>query len=149
MGRVALTTTIPIATGERLTTKYEFSKVLECKSASILQMNLGRVGGILEAKKISSLAETHYAQIAPHLYCGPIVGAANIQISTCSPNFLILEGIKQWEDFYSEILVEPIQWENGYVIPSKRPGLGVELNENIATKNTYTGSRLHLEMTEI
>ena len=149
MGRVALTTTIPIATGERLTTKYEFSKVLECKSASILQMNLGRVGGILEAKKISGLAEAHYAQIAPHLYCGPIVGAANIQISTCSPNFLILEGVKQWEDFYSEILVEPIQWENGYVIPSKRPGLGVELNENIATKNTYTGSRLHLEMTEI
>ena len=60
-----------------------------------------------------------------------------------------MEGVKQWEDFYSEILVEPIQWENGYVIPSKRPGLGVELNENIATKNTYTGSRLHLEMTEI
>ena len=57
-------------------------------------MNLGRVGGILEAKKIAGLAETHYAQIAPHLYCGPIVGAANIQISTCSPNFLILEGIK-------------------------------------------------------
>ena len=112
-------------------------------------MNLGRVGGILEAKKIAGLAETHYAQIAPHLYCGPIVGAANIQISTCSPNFLILEGIKNWGGFYAEILNEPIQWEKGYVIPPKKPGLGVELNENIANKYTYEGTKLHLEMSEI
>ena len=149
MGRVATSTTIPIATGERLATKYEFSKILQAKGASVLQMNLGRVGGILEAKKISGLAETHYAQIAPHLYCGPIVGAANIQISICSPNFLILEGIKDWGNFYSEILKEPIRWENGYVIPSNKPGLGVELNENVANKYTYTGTKLHLEMAEI
>ena len=112
-------------------------------------MNLGRVGGILEAKKISGLAETHYAQIAPHLYCGPIVGAANIQISTCSPNFLILEGIKDWKNFYSEILTDPIKWENGYVIPSTKVGLGTELNEKVAEKYSYTGSKLHLEMAEI
>jgi 2-dehydro-3-deoxyphosphogalactonate aldolase len=81
MARVARQTTIPIATGERLTTKYEFARVLENQAASILQMALGRVGGILEAKKIAGMAETYYAQIAPHLYCGPIEGAANIQIS--------------------------------------------------------------------
>ena len=149
MGRVAQSTTIPIATGERLTTKYEFSKVLQSQGASILQMNLGRVGGMLEAKKISGLAETHYAQIAPHLYCGPIVGAANIQISTCSPNFLILEGIKDWKNFYSEILKDPIIFENGYVIPPNRPGLGVELNEKVANKYIYTGNKLHLEMAEL
>jgi len=146
MGKVASSTSIPVATGERLTTKYEFTKILESKGASILQMNLGRVGGILEAKKIAGFAETHYAQIAPHLYCGPIVGAANIQIATCSPNFLILEGIKNWGDFYSEILNEPIEWNNGYVIPSTKPGLGIELNENIASKFTYNGTKLHLEM---
>jgi len=149
MGRVALSTTIPVATGERLATKYEFSKILECKGASVLQMNLGRAGGILEAKKIAGLAETHYAQIAPHLYCGPIIGAANIQISTCCPNFLILEGIKEWKGFYSEIVKEPIEWKNGYVIPPKKPGLGIELNENIANKYKYTGSKLHLEMSTI
>jgi len=149
MGKVAASTSIPIATGERLATKYEFSKILQTQGASILQMNLGRVGGILEAKKIAGLAETHYAQIAPHLYCGPIVGAANIQISTCSPNFLILEGIKDWGNFYSEILKDPIRWENGYVIPSNKPGLGVELDENIANKYTYTGTGLHLEVAEI
>jgi len=149
MGRVALSTTIPIATGERLATKYEFGKILEYKGASILQMNLGRVGGILEAKKVAALAEIHYAQIAPHLYCGPIVGAANIQIATCIPNFLILEGVKNWGDFYSEIIKEPIEWKKGFVIPPKKPGLGVELDENIAKKYEYSGLKLHLEMAEI
>ena len=149
MGKVALSTTIPIATGERLATKYEFSKILQSKAASVLQMNLGRVGGILEAKKIAGLAETHYAQIAPHLYCGPIVGAANIQISTCSPNFLILEGIKEWKGFYSEILKEPIEWKNGYVLPPSKPGLGVELNEEVLKKYSYDGTKLHLEMAQI
>jgi len=149
MGKVAQATTIPISTGERLTTKYEFSKILRSNGANVLQMNLGRVGGILEAKKIAGLAETHYAQIAPHLYCGPIVGAANIQISTCIPNFLILEGIKNWGDFYAEILNEPIKWEKGYVIPPTKPGLGVELNEKVISKYSYSGSKLHLEMAEI
>ena len=65
MAKVARATSIPIATGERLTTKYEFARVLETGAASILQMNLGRVGGLLEAKKIAGMAEAHYAQIAP------------------------------------------------------------------------------------
>src|SRR5438876_4968286 len=104
MARVARATSIPIATGERLTTKYEFARVLETGAASILQMNLGRVGGVLEAKKIAGMAETHYAQIAPHLYCGPVAAAANIQLATCSPNFLLLEGIGTWGGFQGEIL---------------------------------------------
>ena len=103
---VARATTIPIATGERLTTKYEFARVLETGAASILQLALGRVGGILEAKKIAGMAEAHYAQIAPHLYCGPIEGAANIQLAACSPNFLILESIQTWGGFHAEILQE-------------------------------------------
>ncbi|NNE23082.1 MAG: mandelate racemase/muconate lactonizing enzyme family protein [Rhizobiales bacterium] len=145
MARVARQTTIPIATGERLTTKYEFSRVLECQAASIIQMALGRVGGLLEAKKIASLAETHYAQIAPHLYCGPIEGAANVQISACTPNFLILESIQTWGGFHAEILKKPMQWEDGYVIPPTAPGLGVELNEDVANDHPYTGKELHLE----
>lgn len=148
MARVARQTSIPVATGERLTTKYEFARVLENQAASILQMALGRVGGILEAKKIAGMAETCYAQIAPHLYCGPIEGAANIQISTCTPNFLILESIQTWGGFHSEILLKPVQWEDGYVIPPTEPGLGVELNETTAEANPYTGRLLHLEMSE-
>ena len=53
------------------------------------------------------MAEAHYAQIAPHLYCGPVVGAANIQLAACSPNFLVLEGILDWDGFHAEILDGP------------------------------------------
>jgi galactonate dehydratase len=148
MAKVARKTSIPIATGERLTTKYEFSRVLETGAASILQPALGRVGGILEAKKIAGMAEASYAQIAPHLYCGPIEGAANIQLSTCSPNFLMLEGIQRWDGFHAEILKKPIRWESGYVIPPTEPGLGVELDEEVALAHPYSDTELHLEMAD-
>jgi len=143
MAQVARSTSIPVATGERLSTKYDFARVLEEQAASILQMNLGRCGGILEAKKIAGMAETFYAQIAPHLYCGPVVGAANIQISTCSPNFLILEGIIDWGGFHADILINPIVWEDGYVIPPTAPGLGVELNEALAEQCRFDERGLH------
>ena len=147
MALVARGTSIPVATGERLCTKYEFSRVLENRAASILQMALGRVGGIWEAKKIAALAETHYAQIAPHLYCGPIEAAANIQYAASLPNFLILESIRTFGGFYAELLNKPIRWEGGYVIPPSEPGLGIELNEKVALAHPYDGDRLHLEMT--
>ena len=146
MAKVASQTTIPIATGERLTTKAEFARLLELKAASILQMNLGRVGGLLEAKKIGALAEANGAQLAPHLYCGPIVGAANVQLATCSPNFLILESIRDWSGIHADLLVTPMQFEDGHVIPPTAPGLGVELNEEFARANPYTGDQLHLQM---
>ena len=146
MAKVARATTIPIATGERLATKYDFHRLLAAGSAAILQMNLGRVGGILEAKKIAGMAEVDHVQIAPHLYCGPVVGAANIQLATCSPNFLIQESIERWQGFHSDILKKPIRWEQGYIIPPTEPGLGVELNEDYLAKFPYTGTQLHLDM---
>lgn len=146
MARVVRGTTIPIAAGERLATKYDFARVLRAGAAAILQPNLGRVGGILEAKKIAGMAETCHVQIAPHLYCGPVVGAANIQLATCSPNFLILESIERWEGFHAEVLQKPIRWEAGYVIPPTEPGLGIELNEAVIARHPYTDQALHLDM---
>ncbi len=146
MARVARATSIPIAAGERLASKYEFGRLLRIHGAAILQMDLGRVGGLLEAKKIAGMAEAQQVQIAPHLYCGPVAGAANIQLSTCSPNFLILEGIKRWRGFHAEMLLQPIQWQNGYVIPPSTPGLGVELNDKVISRHPYTGDELHLQM---
>ncbi|MEM7198112.1 MAG: mandelate racemase/muconate lactonizing enzyme family protein, partial [Pseudomonadota bacterium] len=75
MAKVAKGTSIPIATGERLCSRFEFQRVLETGAASILQMDLGRSGGLLESKKIAGIADTYYAHIAPHNYCGPVVGA--------------------------------------------------------------------------
>src|SRR5579864_5119834 len=146
MALVARATRIPIATGERLATKYDFARVLRAQAAAILQMNLGRVGGILEAKKIAALAEVQHVQLAPHLYCGPVVGAANIQLATCSANFLILEGIERWQGFHAEVLVKPIRWEGGYVIPPTEPGLGIELDEAVCAAHPYRGDALHLDM---
>ena len=146
MAKVARATSIPIAAGERLATKYDFARFLSAGALAILQPNLGRVGGILEAKKIAALAEVHHAQIAPHLYCGPVVGAANIQLATCSPNFLILEGIERWQGFHAAVLKKPLRWESGYIVPPEEPGLGIELNEAVIRAHPYTGSMLHLEM---
>jgi 2-dehydro-3-deoxyphosphogalactonate aldolase len=146
MAKVARATSIPIAAGERLATKYEFGRLLRAGGAAILQMNLGRVGGILEAKKIASMAEVDHVQIAPHLYCGPVVGAANIQLATCSPNFLIQESIETWQGFHAAILKKPIRWSEGYIIPPTEPGLGVELNEAYIKNFPYQGTALHLEM---
>jgi galactonate dehydratase len=148
MAKVARATSIPIAAGERLATKYDFGRLLRAGGAAILQMNLGRVGGLLEAKKIAGMAEVDHVQIAPHLYCGPVVGAANIQLATSSPNFLILESIERWDGFHARILKKPIRWEEGYVIPPTEPGLGIELNEELIASFPYTGSRLHLEMAD-
>lgn len=146
MAQVAAQSKVPIATGERLTTKYEFARVLSTGAASILQPALGRVGGIWEAKKIAAMAEVNYAQIAPHLYCGPIEALANIQFAASIPNFLLLESIQQFGGFHAELLDHPIEWENGYVIPSTRPGLGHNLREDVARANPYEGDLLHLQM---
>ncbi|MGB0853310.1 MAG: mandelate racemase/muconate lactonizing enzyme family protein [Pikeienuella sp.] len=146
MAEVARHTSVPIATGERLCTKYEFARVLDTGAASILQPALGRVGGILEAKKIAAMAEAKYAVMAPHLYCGPVEGAANIQLSACIPNFLILESIETWGGFHGDLIKHSITWEDGYVIPSAAPGLGIEFDEDLARAHPYTGTDLHLGM---
>lgn len=146
MAKVAQGTSIPVATGERLTTKYEFARVLQTGAAAILQPALARVGGILEAKKIAAMAETYYAQVAPHHYCGPIAALANIQLATTLPNFLIIEAIQTYGGFHAELLSNPICVEEGHIIPSREPGLGATLNEDVARANPYSGKQLHLEM---
>lgn len=149
IAKVARATSIPISAGERLTTKYEFHQLLKHGAASILQPNLGRCGGLLEAKKIASMAEVYHAQIAPHLYCGPVVAAANIQLATCTPNFLILETIQGWQGFHSQVVKTSIKFESGFIIPPTEPGLGIELNEEVALAHPYSGKELHLEMSAL
>jgi galactonate dehydratase len=103
----------------------------------------------MEAKKIAGMAEAYYAQIAPHLYAGPIEAAANIHFAASLPNFLILESIETFGGFHAKLLKKPLLWEQGYVIPPTAPGLGVELDEEVALAHPYTGDKLHLEMTNV
>ena len=148
MAKVAKSTKIPIATGERLTTKQEFSQVLKFGAANILQPALGRVGGIWEAKKIAVLAETYNASMAPHLYAGPLEWAANIHFGASIPNLLIIESIKTGEGFQRDLITKEILWEDGFIKPPEGPGLGIELNEVVAKSNPYKLDKLHLEMSE-
>ena len=146
MAKIAAGTSIPVATGERLCSKFEFARVLDCGAAAILQPDLGRAGGILEGKKIAAMAEPKYVQVAPHLYCGPVAAAANIQLAACIPNFLILESIGKMDGFHAALLKTPLQWEDGYIIPPSAPGLGVELDDDVVAAHPWQGDRLHLEM---
>lgn len=146
MAEVARSTTIPVAAGERLTTKWEFARLIELRAADILQPDLGRSGGLLETKKIAAMAEAAEILVAPHCYCGPIVAAANIQLAATLPNFLILECIKTFDGFHAELLKTKIEWQDGWIIPSAEPGLGVELDEAVAQAHPWTGGPLHLQM---
>ena len=127
MARVAAHTSIPIASGERLVTLYEFSELLEKQAAQIIQLDVGQCGGILESKKIAAIAEAHYAMIAPHMYVGPIAAAAAVQVDTCSPNFLIQE--YNGGALHEALFKEPIRFANGFIEPPTTPGLGLELDE--------------------
>jgi galactonate dehydratase len=145
---VAKQVRIPLATGERLTTKAEFGALLRHGGVKILQPALGRVGGIWEAKKIAAMAEIFNAELAPHLYAGPVEWAANIHLATSIPNLLIAETIETGGAFHLQLIKHSIKWENGYIIPPEAPGLGIEFDEDLARAHPYTGTGLHLEMQE-
>ena len=133
MARVAAHTTIPIASGERLATLYEFSELVEKQAAQIVQLDVGQCGGILESKKIAGIAEAHYAMIAPHMYVGPVAAAAAVQVDACSPNFLIQE--YNGGSLHEALFKEPIRFANGFIELPTAPGLGLELDDAVVQKH--------------
>jgi len=146
MAKVAAGVRIPIATGERLTTKNEFAAVLRAGAATILQPALGRAGGIWEGKKIATLAEVYNAQVAPHLYAGPVEWAANIQLAAAIPNLLMAETIET--PFHAALIRNSIRVEGGYVTPPTGAGLGIDFDEALARAHPWKGTGLHLQMQE-
>jgi 2-dehydro-3-deoxyphosphogalactonate aldolase len=129
MGKVARSTNIPIATGERLVTLFEFQNLFDHDACAIAQPDLGSCGGISACKKISALAEARYITMAPHVWGGPVITAAAMQIDACIPNFLIQESIYKSGGFFNEIVEEPFTWDKGDLVVSDRPGIGIELKE--------------------
>ena len=144
MAEIARAVGIPVATGERLCTKAEFAPVLRQGAASILQPALGRAGGIWEVKKIAAMAEVYSAQMAPHLYAGPVEWAANIHLAASIPNLLMAETIET--PFHDALIKGSLRVENGFVTPPEAPGLGIDIDEALARAHPYEGSGLHLEM---
>ncbi len=142
--KVAKALPIPIATGERLSTKAEFAALLKSGGASILQPALGRAGGLWEMKKLSAIAEVFNAQMAPHLYAGPVEWAANIQLAASIPNLLMIETIET--PFHAGLIKGGITVEHGYVTPPTSAGLGIDVDEALARAHPYEGDGLHLQM---
>jgi galactonate dehydratase len=141
MVRVANSTTIPIATGERLFTKWGFREVLEKQAVAIVQPDLCHAGGIFEARKIAAMAETYYGAVAPHNPLGPISLAACLQLDACTPNFLIQEHptLDDKGDIGNGFLKTPFKIEGGYISIPKGPGLGIELDEEALQEKIFEG----------
>jgi galactonate dehydratase len=126
MAEIARGTYLPIATGERVFTKWGFREVLEKRAATVLQPDLCHAGGITEVRLIAGMAEAYYADVAPHNPLGPISLAAGVQIAASIPNFLCQEQVSLGEGY----LKQPFQVRDGFLDIPKRPGLGIELDEN-------------------
>ena len=135
MATVKAKTTIPVATGERLFSVHDFMPLLETRAADILQPDLGSCGGISQCRKIAAMAEPFYVQVAPHVWGGPGITAAAVQISASIPNFLILESIYKSDGFFSEILTEPFRWDDGCLVVPERAGIGIDFDEKALIEN--------------
>lgn len=146
MAKVARAVRIPIATGERLTTKAEFAPVLRSGAATILQPALGRAGGIWEMKKVAAMAEVYNAQMAPHLYAGPVEWAANIHLAVSIPNILMAESIET--PFHDQLIKGSIRVEDGFIAAPTASGLGIDVDEDLARAHVLSSDHLHLEMQE-
>jgi galactonate dehydratase len=126
MAEIARGTHLPIATGERVFTKWGFREVLEKKAATILQPDMCHAGGITEVRLIAGMAEAYYATIAPHNPLGPISLAAGVHLAASIPNFLIQEQVSLGEGY----IKNPFTVREGYLELPTGPGLGIELDEN-------------------
>ena len=126
MAEIARGTHLPIATGERVFTKWGFREVLEKKAATILQPDMCHAGGITEVRLIAGMAEAYYATIAPHNPLGPISLAAGVHLAASIPNFLIQEQVSLGEGY----IKKPFTVKEGYLELPTGPGLGIELDEN-------------------
>jgi galactonate dehydratase len=136
MVTIARSTTIPIATGERLFTRFGFRQAIEKQAASIFQPDLSHAGGILECRKIAAMAETYYAGIAPHCPLGPISLAAGIQLDASIPNFVCQEHVSLGAGY----LKHPFVVKDGYIDLPTGPGLGIEVDEAAFADKVFDGS---------
>ncbi|WP_158059070.1 galactonate dehydratase [Halorussus halophilus] len=134
---IANHTTTPIATGERMYSRWDFKEVFESGAVDVIQPDLSHAGGISEVKKIASMAEAYDVALAPHCPLGPIALASCVQVDACTPNALIQE--QSLDIHYNETsdvldyLSDPsvFEYEEGYVALPEEPGLGIEIDETV------------------
>jgi galactonate dehydratase len=147
--KVSEGTTIPIAAGERLYTRYDFHRLLDTYAVDIIQPDVCNTGGLFEARKIAAMAEVYNARVAPHNYGGSLATAVSVQLAACIPNFMVQEFFPHYaeEPNFLEILENPLEplVADGYLPIPTEPGLGVTLNRK--NVEPYLWARLQADQT--
>jgi galactonate dehydratase len=146
LARLVEHTTVPLATGERLYSRWDFRDVVTT-GVAVVQPDVSHAGGISEVRRIAALAEAHDVSLAPHCPLGPIALAASLQLAFATPNFLIEEqsiGIhyNQGSDLL-DYLIDPsvFRFVDGYAVPPSGPGLGIDIDESAVLRAAETGHR--------
>ena len=142
LAQVAQATSIPIATGERLFTKWAFREVLELGAAALLQPDLSHCGGVLEARAIAAMAEVYYCGFAPHNPLGPINAIVSAHVGMASPNFVALEICRYPPDWTQQLLSPALAMRDGWLELSDAPGWGVELDVELCRAHPYKPYKL-------
>jgi galactonate dehydratase len=131
---VARHVALPIATGERYHTLFQFKDLLDTQTVTMIRPDLSLAGGYTQCKKIAALAEAAFVGVFPHLMGSPVNLAAFIQFAAAIPNYAVMEsGVET----LGEIVAEPLERDGGYVIVPDRPGIGVELREEALARFPY------------
>lgn len=134
---------VPIATGERLVTRFGFRELFEKGACHVIQPDLCHCGGLWEAKKIAAMAETYYLGVAPHNPLGPVANAAALHFALSTPNFLIQEDMLADVPWRWEVVQHQLQMQDGYWLPVDAPGLGIEVDEAAARKHPFQQEVIH------
>ncbi|MCC7262349.1 MAG: galactonate dehydratase [Candidatus Latescibacteria bacterium] len=143
MAEVRRGSPVPIATGERLLTRFTFREVFEQQACHIIQPDLCHCGGLWEAKKIAAMAEAYYLGVAPHNPLGPVANAAALHFALSTPNFLIQEDMLSDVPWRWEVVQHELKTEEGYWLKCDAPGLGISVNEEAARKYPFKQEIIH------
>ncbi len=128
---------VAISAGERLYNLQQYKEMFELRAADFIQPDISHAGGIMELKKISAVAQTHYTGFAPHNPSGPVANAATLQLAGCCTNFSILEIMYSDVPWRSEVTNEDLRYEDGYIYIPDKPGIGIEINEEACLAHPY------------
>jgi galactonate dehydratase len=143
MAEVRKASPVPIATGERRVTRFEFRELFEKQACHVIQPDLCHCGGLWEAKKIAAMAEVYGMGVAPHNPLGPIANAVALHFDLSTPNFLIQEDMLTDVPWRWEVVQHSLQSEGGYWLPTDAPGLGIEVDEAAAARHPFQQEVIH------
>jgi galactonate dehydratase len=134
-------TNVPIAVGEQFCSKWEFRQVIEEELTDYARIDVCIAGGLTEAKKIAAMAEAHYIKVATHNPLGPVSTAACLHLNLTIPNFGVMEQPRRPGTMLTDVVPVQVEWQDGYLLPPQRPGLGVEFDREAARRSPYQPRR--------